>query len=204
MIDHFDLIAPLYDRLIGPPDQERLREALAVPPGGRVLDAGGGTGRVAIHLRDLAGEIVVLDRSAPMLRQARARDLDALAGDVTRLPFPDASFDRVVVVDALHHFTRPAEAIRELLRVLRPGGRLVIEEPDIRLGVVKLVALAERLLLMNSTFFAPAEIVQMIEACGVPARVVANDRFATWVVAEKDLTSTTGTSASQSARQPAN
>lgn len=204
MIDHFDLIAPLYDRLIGPPDLERLREALDVPPGGRVLDAGGGTGRVAVHLRALAGEIVVLDRSAPMLRQARARGLDALAGDVTRLPFPDATFDRVVVVDALHHFTRPAEAIRELLRVLRPAGRLVIEEPDIRRGVVKLVALAERLLLMDSTFFAPAEIIQMIEACGVPARAITDDRFAAWVIADKGLRPASGTPALQSTRQPAN
>ncbi len=204
MIDHFDLIAPLYDRLIGPPDLERLREVLAVPPGGRVLDAGGGTGRVATHLRDLAGEVVVLDRSAPMLRQARARGLDALAGDVTRLPFADATFDRVVVVDALHHFTRPAEAIRELLRVLRPEGRLVIEEPDIRLGVVKFVALAERLLLMDSTFFAPAEIIQMVEACGVPARAVADDRFAAWVVADKGLRPASETPAPRSARQPAN
>ncbi len=204
MIDHFDLIAPLYDRIIGPPDLDRLREALAVPPGGRVLDAGGGTGRVAVHLRDLGGEVVLLDRSLPMLRRARARGLATLAGDVTRLPFPDATFDRVVVVDALHHFTRPAAAIGELLRVLRPGGRLVIEEPDIRLGVVKLVALAERLMLMDSTFYAPAEIVQMIRACGFPAHAVVGDRFAAWVIANKDLRPAPGTPAPQSAHQPAN
>lgn len=186
MIDHFDLLAPLYDLVIGPPDPARLRSLLDIPPGGRVLDAGGGTGRVAAQLRALAGEVVLLDRSLPMLRQARTKGLDPLAGDVTRLPFPDAAFDRVVVVDALHHFADPQAAIGELLRVLRPGGRLVIEEPDIRLGVVKLVALAERLALMGSTFFAPAEIIAMIGAYGVPAYSEADDRFAAWVVATRE------------------
>lgn len=185
MIDHFDLIAPLYDRLIGPPDLDRLRDLLAIPPGGRILDAGGGTGRVAVHLRSLAGEVVLLDRSLPMLHQARAKGLAALAGDVTRLPFPDAAFDRIVVVDALHHFLRPSAAIGELLRVLRPGGRLVIEEPDVRRWPVKLAALAERLMLMNSTFFSPAEIVAMITAHGAQAHAETDGRFAAWIVADK-------------------
>jgi demethylmenaquinone methyltransferase/2-methoxy-6-polyprenyl-1,4-benzoquinol methylase len=57
-----------------------------------------------------------------------------------RLPFPDASFDRVVVVDALHHFAHQREAVRDLLRALKSGGRLLIEEPDIHRLIVKFVA----------------------------------------------------------------
>jgi ubiquinone/menaquinone biosynthesis C-methylase UbiE len=73
MIDHFDALAPLYDRLIGPPDLARLRALLDLPTTGWVLDAGGGTGRIAAQLRSLAGNLLLLDRSQPMLRQAQAR-----------------------------------------------------------------------------------------------------------------------------------
>lgn len=185
MLDHFDLLAPLYDRVIGPPDPARLRALLDLPIAGRLLDAGGGTGRVTAQLRGLAGELVLLDQSLPMLRQAQAKGLSPLRGDVRRLPFPDASFERVVVVDALHHFVDARAAVADLLRVLKPGGRLVIEEPDIAHGAVKLVALAERLALMDSHFYAPEEIRAMFDAHGVSARVEADGRFAAWVVAEK-------------------
>lgn len=185
MLDHFDLLAPLYDRVIGPPDPARLQTLLDLPTPGRLLDAGGGTGRVTAQLCGLAGEVVLLDQSLPMLRQAQAKGLATLRCDVARLPFPDASFDRVVVVDALHHFVNARAALADLLRVLRPGGRLVIEEPDIQHRVVKVVALAERLALMGSHFYTPEEIRAMLDAHGVRVHVEIDGRFAAWVVAEK-------------------
>jgi ubiquinone/menaquinone biosynthesis C-methylase UbiE len=183
MTDHFNVLAPLYDRLIRPPDPARNRALLDLPTTGWVLDAGGGTGRIAAQLRALIGNLVLLDRSQPMLRQAQGKGLWPIQGDVARLPFPDACFDRAVVVDALHHFPDQSAAIGALLRVLKLGGRLVIEEPDIARGAVKLVALAERLALMGSSFSAPAEICAMAVAHG--ARVVGDGGFAAWVVAEK-------------------
>jgi len=185
MFDHFDLLAPLYDRFIETPDPAQLRGLLDIPEGGRVLDAGGGTGRVAALLRPLAGEFVLLDQSLQMLRKAQAKGLEPLRGDVARMPFPDASFDRVVVVDALHHFSNPRASIGDLMRVLKPGGRLVIEEPDIRLGVVKLVVLAEWLAVMGSHFFTPDEIRDMVVSYGATARIEADGHFSAWVIADK-------------------
>jgi ubiquinone/menaquinone biosynthesis C-methylase UbiE len=68
MVDHFDALTPLYDRLISPPNPARLRALLDLRTTGWVLDAGGGTGRIAAQLRPLAGHLVLLDRSQPMLR----------------------------------------------------------------------------------------------------------------------------------------
>lgn len=185
MIEHFDVLAPLYDRLIAPPDPTRLRALLDLPADGWLLDAGGGTGRITCQLRSFAGNVVLLDRSQPMLRKAQEKDLSALQSDVTRLPFADNQFKRVVVVDALHHFANQRAAIGELVRVLQPGGRLVIEEPDIALAVVKLVALAERLALMGSYFATADEISAMVVAYGARVRVERDGKFAVWVIVEK-------------------
>lgn len=185
LLDHFGLLAPIYDRLIGPPDPQMLRSMLDLPTTGRLLDAGGGTGRATASLRSHVGELIICDFSAGMLRQARGRGLaDAVRGRAERLPFPDHSFDRVVVVDALHHFQRQGAAVRDLLRVLRPEGRLVIEEPDIRRFAVKLIALAEKVALMGSHFHAAEQIQAMCLALDTPATIHRAGHSA-WIVALK-------------------
>ncbi|MCK5317030.1 MAG: hypothetical protein KAJ55_03910, partial [Anaerolineales bacterium] len=60
-MDHFDLLAPLYDRLIRTPADYRLNEVTGLPARGRLLDAGGGTGRIAERLRDQIDQIVIAD-----------------------------------------------------------------------------------------------------------------------------------------------
>lgn len=186
MLDHFGFIAPLYDRLIGPPDREQLRQLLQLPVTGALLDAGGGTGRVSGQLRSLVGQLVINDESTAMLRQAQEKTLCCpVASPVEWLPFPDATFERVLVVDALHHFADQQRAIGELVRVLQPGGRLVIEEPDLRRLLVKGIAVAEKLMLMRSHFHYPHEIGRMVAGYGLQPRIESDGRFAAWIVAEK-------------------
>jgi demethylmenaquinone methyltransferase/2-methoxy-6-polyprenyl-1,4-benzoquinol methylase len=181
---HFDWLAPLYDRVIRPPDAARVARVLDLPAPGLVLDAGGGTGRVASLLPEQAG-VVVCDISRGMLRQAGRKGLPlAVQGSVERLPFPDGCFTRILVVDAFHHFSRQAESARELVRVLAPGGRLVIEEPDIRRFGVKLIALAETLALMNSRFRSPEWLRALLAGHGLAARVETEEATA-WIIADK-------------------
>jgi demethylmenaquinone methyltransferase/2-methoxy-6-polyprenyl-1,4-benzoquinol methylase len=130
MNSHFDWIAHFYDRAIPFTRLEQMLRVLDLPPAGSLLDAGGGTGRVAEALRSHVGWIVVADVSFPMLAQARQKDLAVTSTATEHLPFPDETFDRVLMVDALHHVSNQAATIVELYRVLKPGGRLVIEEPD--------------------------------------------------------------------------
>ena len=112
MPDHFDFLARIYDRVIPPPDPERLGELLHLPADGWLLDAGGGTGRVSASLREQVDGLVVSDLSAGMLGQARAKQgLYPVRAHAETLPFPDRRFSRVLVVDALHHFCDQRDAI---------------------------------------------------------------------------------------------
>jgi ubiquinone/menaquinone biosynthesis C-methylase UbiE len=88
------------------------------------------------------------------------------------------------VVDAFHHLRDHEAAARELMRVLAPGGRLVVEEPDIAHWGVKLVALAEKLLLLRSHFYPLETMRVMFDRAGGQARVERQEHTG-WVIVEK-------------------
>jgi ubiquinone/menaquinone biosynthesis C-methylase UbiE len=164
--DHFRFVAPVYDHVFGAggsaPD---LAEPLALPTPGYLLDVGGGTGRVAQAFSAQTGGAVIVDVSLEMLRLTGRHDgLRPAVGQVERLPFASGQFDRLLIVDAFHHFFEYDTAVRELWRVLAPGGRIVLLEPDITRWPVKLIALAETLLLMRSHFFRAEQLHAMFAA----------------------------------------
>ena len=112
------------------PAAEQLAADLAVRPGDRVLDVAGGTGNAALAAARRDGDVVCSDVVPELLALARRRaELEGLSlatevADACALPFPDASFDVVVSTFGVVFAAEPEQAARELLRVLRPGGRL--------------------------------------------------------------------------------
>ncbi len=183
MNHHFDWIAPFYDRAIPFSRLQKMLDVLSLPCDGTLLDAGGGTGRVAAALRPYLTDILVADISAGMLAQARAKGLNALNAQSERMPFAAETFERILMVDALHHVIHQGQTLRELYRLLKPGGKLVIEEPDIRTFPVKLIALAEKLALMRSHFLAPAEIAALLPQ---QAKIeIQTQQYNAWVIVEK-------------------
>jgi ubiquinone/menaquinone biosynthesis C-methylase UbiE len=183
-MDHFRFLAPVYDRLMGAPDVVQLCAHLELPTDGWLLDVGGGTGRASLPLRRMVRGVAVCDISPPMLRRAHARGAVAVCAPAERLPFPDRSFTRVLVVDALHHFRCAAEAVAEMTRVLTPGGRLVVAEFDLADRRVRWLALAETLCRMRSRFFTAVEICRMLAERGLTARTRRGRRLTTWVIAK--------------------
>lgn len=100
-----------------------------------VADVGAGTGFVAAGLAPLVKQVHLVDGSAEMLEVARKNlyqfsNLEYHQADGATLPFPDESLDAVFANMYLHHTTDPQAAIREMTRVLRPGGRLTITDMD--------------------------------------------------------------------------
>lgn len=110
----------------------RLLELVGVRPEGRYLDVGAGTGDDARATAMATGAVVVaLDQSHTMMQEAVNRGLmNAVVGSAESLPFQDKAFDGCWADRTLQHLVDPARALREMLRVTRPGGRVVAVDPD--------------------------------------------------------------------------
>jgi len=182
---HFNWIAPVYDRVFGTMHHDVLFAHLAAEPGQTVLDIGGGTGRVSQRLAEIGAHVIVVDPSPQMLVHANARQVPAVRGLAEQLPFAEDSIERIFVVDAFHHFADQPLAAYELVRVLQPGGRLVIEEPDLRHLAVKGIAVAEKLALMQSHFYSPPDLAELFAKVGARVLSVTPDRVSAHVVLTK-------------------
>ncbi len=116
----------------------RLDALLAARPGERVLEIGPGTGLQALHTASLLGadgRLDIVDIQQPMLdhvmRRAAGKNIGPIVpnkADARELPFDNGSFDAAYLVTVLGEIPDPAAAVREIGRVLRPGGRLVVGE----------------------------------------------------------------------------
>jgi len=183
--DHFDILAPIYERVIPAAAIESILTQLAPTPNCRLLDAGGGTGRVSGYLQEHVGSVVLSDISMGMLKQAAEKDnLQPACALTETMPFADDFFDCVLLVDALHHVNDQAETARELWRIVKPGGRIVIQEPDIGTVAVKLIAIMEKVTLMRSHFLAPQAIVELFLFDGANVDM-HTEEFNVWVIVEK-------------------
>jgi SAM-dependent methyltransferase len=109
---------------------------LEIQPESRVLEIGFGPGVATRYASEKAakGLVVGIDHSETMVQVARRRNAPAISagrmdlqqGDVSSLPYPDHSFDRVFAIHSIYFWARPADCLKELRRVLKPGGLLAI------------------------------------------------------------------------------
>jgi phosphatidylethanolamine/phosphatidyl-N-methylethanolamine N-methyltransferase len=131
----YQRLAPIYDWLYGPllqPGRRRAMARLAPQEGESILEVGAGTGVGLVEYRPDC-RVVAIDLSMPMLSRAsarltrhRIRHVTVCRMDAMRLAFPDASFDAVYAPYVVNVVPEPARLGREMLRVCRPGGRLVL------------------------------------------------------------------------------
>ena len=141
----FDRIAPVYDVMnhVMTAGLDRRWRRLAVSevvwPGDRVLDACCGTGDLAVEAERRGGRVVGLDFSEKMLERARRKSgaIEWVEGDALALPFADGGFDATTVGFGVRNLADLEGGLRELCRVLRPGGKLAVLEITRPRGVLK-------------------------------------------------------------------
>lgn len=106
------------------------RSAVGARPGTRVLDLAAGTGTSSVEYAADGADVVACDFSTGMVAEGKARhpEIEFVAGDAMALPFADASFDVVTISYGLRNVQDTVKALSEMLRVTRPGGRIVIAE----------------------------------------------------------------------------
>jgi ubiquinone/menaquinone biosynthesis C-methylase UbiE len=113
--------------------KERTVDLLQVKPGARLLDVGCGTGHDTRALAATAGPdgiAIGIDASAVMLKTARTRGGSYLQADARALPYDDGAFDGTRIDRVLQHVPGPEDAVHEIARVTRAGGRIVAIDPD--------------------------------------------------------------------------
>jgi ubiquinone/menaquinone biosynthesis C-methylase UbiE len=140
----FDARVDLFESFT-PDELARLRDCLRawdLRPGLRVLEPGCGSGRLTALLADaigINGEVWALDVSEEMIRRARARGLPAqarfLRASASAVPAETGYFDRVVCCCVFPHFLDPSPILAEMIRVLKPGGRLIVQHLEGREAV---------------------------------------------------------------------
>jgi demethylmenaquinone methyltransferase/2-methoxy-6-polyprenyl-1,4-benzoquinol methylase len=172
----FDRIAPVYDLMnramtMGLDRRwRRLAARAVVRPGDGVLDACCGTGDLALAAREAGGKVVGVDFSEPMLARARRKsdEIEWVRADALALPFADGAFDAATVGFGIRNLADLEAGLRELARVLTPGGRLACLEitrprgalrPFFRLWFNGLVPLAGKLLPGGAAYsYLPASV----------------------------------------------
>lgn len=126
--------------------RQRIFELLAPRPGEWLLDVGSGAGHDAVELAELVGtggSVVGIDHSSTMVDEAtrralglRADNVEFRLGDADALPLEDDSFDGSCSNRTFQYLSDPARAVREMVRVTRPGGRIVVADTDWETAVV--------------------------------------------------------------------
>ncbi len=163
------------------PDLPLVVDAAALKPGERAIDLGCGAGHTAFALAAHADSVAAVDLTPAMLEVAAGLAKERHLGNVTfheadvvKLPFDDASFDVAACRYCAHHFDDPAGALREAVRVLRPGGRFVLvdsvapEDPALDTFVNVFEFLRDR---SHVRDWRASEWVRMMAAAGLRADV---------------------------------
>ena len=105
--------------------------AKLIEPADRVLECACGTGMISEYIAEKCEHLTATDFSEGMLRQTRKKcsrftNMTIESADITKLQYPDSSFDKVVAANVIHLLDDPQAALKELTRVCKPGGKIII------------------------------------------------------------------------------
>lgn len=145
-----------------------------IPAGAKVLDCGAGTGELSLAASDNADSVLCTDLSKNMLKQAQrkaralgADNIEFAARNIFDLQDPDDTYDVVIAGNVLHLLTNPQGAVKEMYRVLKPGGRLLLPTFTNKNSARLLIGIYKKLGFDPAASYSPSEYKKMLEDCGL-------------------------------------
>ena len=145
-----------------------------VPAGAKVLDCGAGTGELSLAASDNADSVLCTDLSKNMLKQAQrkaralgADNIEFAARNIFDLQDPDDTYDVVIAGTVLHLLTNPQGAVKEMYRVLKPGGRLLLPTFTNKNSTRLLIGIYKKLGFDPAANYSPSEYKKMLGDCGL-------------------------------------
>ncbi|MBD9061993.1 MAG: methyltransferase domain-containing protein [Ruminococcaceae bacterium] len=145
-----------------------------IPAGAKVLDCGAGTGELSLAASDNADSVLCTDLSKNMLKQAQrkaralgADNIEFAARNIFDLQDPDDTYDVVIAGNVLHLLTNPQGAVKEMYRVLKPGGKLLLPTFTNKNSARLLIGIYKKLGFDPAANYSPSEYKKMLEDCGL-------------------------------------
>ncbi len=145
-----------------------------IPAGAKVLDCGAGTGELSLAASDNADSVLCTDLSKNMLKQAQrkaralgADNIEFAARNIFDLQDPDDTYDVVIAGNVLHLLTNPQGAVKEMYRVLKPGGKLLLPTFTNKNSARLLIRIYKKLGFDPAANYSPSEYKKMLEDCGL-------------------------------------
>ncbi|MGV8084494.1 MAG: class I SAM-dependent methyltransferase [Coriobacteriia bacterium] len=152
-----------------PDDGAAIAAELGLSEADSVLDVGGGIGVLASYVAAASGcTVTVLDRDPSAVAEALSRPgVSGVLGDAASMPFPDASFDAAILIDAFHHVADQRSAVFEIARVLRSGAKVLVAERNPRYFAARLTFAYERIIGESVLAHEPEELAEMFRLAGI-------------------------------------
>jgi len=188
MKNFFDIIAPIYEKIHFGAEKtfKKLESITYFQSSDNVLDLGGGTGRISRFLANKVEKIVVVDSSQKMIGGCKKHaGLLCMFAQAEELPFPEQSFNKIIVIDAFHHFQNQKQVVKEIKRVLANNGKVVIEEFNPVKMFGKLIVIIEKMFCLGSHFYSPTSLMNLFSMNGFKARIVNENKSTYYLIAEK-------------------
>ncbi|WP_457741454.1 class I SAM-dependent methyltransferase [Thermococcus sp.] len=175
-MEYFDRIAGRYDswyqtkvgRYVDR-TEKRLVFSLLSKHSGKALDLGCGTGNYTLELKKRGFDVIGLDASERMVEIARGKGAPCIVGDAYSLPFPDESFDLVMSITMFEFIRRPENVVKEIHRVLKPGGEVIIGTMNGRSTwflFKRIKSLFVETAYRYARFYTPVELERLLKEAG--------------------------------------
>lgn len=189
-MNFFNIIAPIY-KYIHPGAKQTFEMVYKIgnfKKNDKLLDLGGGVGRVAGYFAGKVNDITVSDSSSGMIKKCQSiNGVKCFVLPAEQLSFEDNYFDKIIIIEAIHHFNDLDKVLAEVKRVIKPGGTVIVEEINAKKFPAIAMETIEKLLGMKSNTYVAQDLLSIFQKHGFEMRVYDEDKLFYYLAGGKVL-----------------